>query len=59
MDSKEVVKKADIIILAVKPNIYDIVMESIKEHITRKKDNCNYSSWKDYRKHRNYFREKY
>ncbi|WP_283591956.1 pyrroline-5-carboxylate reductase [Clostridium butanoliproducens] len=37
MDSKEVVKKADIIILAVKPNIYDIVMESIKEHITKEK----------------------
>jgi len=36
-DSKEVARKADIIVLAVKPNIYDIVMKSIKEDITKEK----------------------
>lgn len=37
MDSKELTKKADIIILAVKPNVYDIVLNSIKEHVTKDK----------------------
>lgn len=36
-DSREVAKKADIIFLAVKPNIYDIVMEDIKDVVTEHK----------------------
>ncbi|MEF9992173.1 MAG: pyrroline-5-carboxylate reductase [Romboutsia sp.] len=32
-DSREVVKNSDIVIVAVKPNIYDIVLESVKEFI--------------------------
>ncbi|MDR1774532.1 MAG: pyrroline-5-carboxylate reductase [Clostridioides sp.] len=36
-DNKEVVKKSDIIILAVKPNIYDNVLEEVKEYIDTKK----------------------
>ena len=36
-DSKEVVKNSDIIIVAVKPNIYDIVLEEVKEFIDNRK----------------------
>lgn len=36
-DSKEVVKNSDIIIVAVKPNIYDIVLDSVKEFINGEK----------------------
>ena len=35
--SEEVVKNSDIIIVAVKPNIYDIVLESVKEFIDNEK----------------------
>lgn len=35
--SEDVVKNSDIIIVAVKPNIYDIVLESVKEFIDAKK----------------------
>lgn len=36
-DSKEVVKFSDIIIVAVKPNVYDMVLEEVKEYINDKK----------------------
>lgn len=36
-DSKEVVKNSDIVVVAVKPNVYDIVLESVKELITTDK----------------------
>lgn len=36
-DSSEVVKNSDIIIVAVKPNVYDIVLNSINEFIDSKK----------------------
>lgn len=36
-DSKEVVKNSDIVIVAVKPNVYDIVLEGVKELIDNEK----------------------
>lgn len=36
-DSKEVVKNSDIIVVAVKPNVYDIVLEGVKEFIDTNK----------------------
>ena len=36
-DSKEVVKNSDIVIVAVKPNVYDIVLNEVKELIDNKK----------------------
>jgi pyrroline-5-carboxylate reductase len=36
-DSNQVAKDSDIIIIAVKPNIYDEVLEGIKEHIDNEK----------------------
>lgn len=36
-DSKEVAKQSDIIVLSVKPNIYDVIMKSIKEYVTEEK----------------------
>lgn len=36
-DSKEVVKNSDIVIVAVKPNVYDLVLEEVKELIDNKK----------------------
>ena len=36
-DSKEVVRNSDIIFVAVKPNVYDSVLEEVKELITRDK----------------------
>lgn len=33
IDSKEVVKNSDIVVVAVKPNVYDTVLESVKEFI--------------------------
>ncbi|MGL5755906.1 MAG: pyrroline-5-carboxylate reductase [Paraclostridium sp.] len=36
-DSKEVVKNSDIVIVAVKPNIYDLVLEGVKELIDNNK----------------------
>lgn len=36
-DSKEVVKNSDIVIVAVKPNVYDIVLNEVKELIDSKK----------------------
>ena len=36
-DSKEVVKNSDIVVVAVKPNVYDVVLESVKELITSDK----------------------
>lgn len=37
VDSKEVAQKADIIVLSVKPNIYDIVLKGIKESLSKDK----------------------
>ncbi len=37
VDSKEVAQKADIIVLSIKPNIYDIVLKSIKENLSKDK----------------------
>ncbi len=37
VDSKEVAQKADIVVLSVKPNIYDIVLKSIKESLSKDK----------------------
>lgn len=37
VDSKEVAKKADIIVLSIKPNIYDIVLKDIKESLSKDK----------------------
>lgn len=37
VDSKEVADKADIIVLAVKPNVYDIVLYTIKDSIKKDK----------------------
>lgn len=34
-DNKEVAKKADYLILAIKPNIYEIVLKEIKDHIKK------------------------
>lgn len=36
-DSKEVVKNSDIVVVAVKPNVYDIVLEQVKEFIDNEK----------------------
>jgi pyrroline-5-carboxylate reductase len=36
-DSKELVQKSDIIILSIKPNVFDIVLNSIKEYVTQDK----------------------
>lgn len=36
-DSKEVVKNSDIVIVAVKPNVYDIVLEGVKQLIDSEK----------------------
>ena len=36
-DSKEVVKNSDIIVVAVKPNVYDVVLKSVKDLITTDK----------------------
>ena len=36
-DSREVVKNSDIVIVAVKPNVYDGVLESVKDFIDNKK----------------------
>ncbi|WP_250675336.1 pyrroline-5-carboxylate reductase [Paraclostridium ghonii] len=36
-DSKEVVKNSDVVIVAVKPNVYDLVLEGVKELIDNKK----------------------
>ena len=36
-DSKEVVRFADLIVVAVKPNIYDEVLEEIKDEIDKEK----------------------
>lgn len=36
-DSKEIVKNSDIVIVAVKPNIYDLVLEGVKELIDNDK----------------------
>lgn len=37
IDSKEVVKNSDIIVVAVKPNVYDVVLKSVKDLITTDK----------------------
>ncbi|CEN78992.1 pyrroline-5-carboxylate reductase [Paraclostridium sordellii] len=36
-DSKEVVKNSDIVVVAVKPNVYDIVLEGVKDLISDEK----------------------
>ena len=36
-DSKEVVKNSDIVVVAVKPNVYELVLEEVKEMIDNKK----------------------
>ena len=36
-DSKEVVKECEIIVVAVKPNVYDKVLKEVKEYITNQK----------------------
>ena len=37
-DSKEVVKNSDIVVVAVKPNVYELVLEEVKEMIDEVKE---------------------
>lgn len=47
IDSKEVVKNSDIIVVAVKPNVYDAVLDSVKEFIDDKKIIVTIAAGKD------------